>query len=279
LAGAPVSYSVTMFTTLCGTMKIDLIVRFSTYFATGGNARACARIVASELEISTFSGAIPNTILARIDGARRRPKKGPPTDGDKERFARGEINRAILIDPSWMHLDEVCRVTRNFTAAGGWRSGTSREISVGLERHGDVLVAQGNLPEALKSFRDGLAIRDRLAKADPGNAGWQRDFAISYSKLGDVFTKRDKAEDAIHNYRFALAIMNRLTTVDATNLRWQADVIEFNYDLAINGDNSADRFAYVMASLRKLKSERELSAEQAGWLAEAEIRLAKAQPP
>jgi hypothetical protein len=32
---------------------------------------------------------------------------------------------------------------------------------------GRVLVDQGNLPEALKSFRDGLAIRDRLAKADP----------------------------------------------------------------------------------------------------------------
>jgi acyl-coenzyme A synthetase/AMP-(fatty) acid ligase len=29
-----------------------------------------------------------------------------------------------------------------------------------------------------KSFRDGLAIRDRLAKADPGNAGWQRDLSI-----------------------------------------------------------------------------------------------------
>jgi hypothetical protein len=40
---------------------------------------------------------------------------------------------------------------------------------------GDVLVAQGNLPEALKTFRDGLAIADRLAKSDPGNAGWQRD--------------------------------------------------------------------------------------------------------
>jgi hypothetical protein len=60
---------------------------------------------------------------------------------------------------------------------------------------------------------------------------------------------------------------------------WQADVIEYNYDLAINGDNSADRFAYVAARLRKLKSERELSAEQAGWLAEAETRLAKLQAP
>ena len=42
-----------------------------------------------------------------------------------------------------------------------------------------MLVAQGNLPEALKSYRDGLAIRERLAKADPGNAGWQRDLSVS----------------------------------------------------------------------------------------------------
>jgi hypothetical protein len=49
-----------------------------------------------------------------------------------------------------------------------------------------VLVAQGNLPEALKSFRDGLAIKDRLAKADPGNAGWQRDLIISCVKLAGI---------------------------------------------------------------------------------------------
>jgi hypothetical protein len=35
-----------------------------------------------------------------------------------------------------------------------------------------VLVAQRNLPEALKSFQDSFAIRDRLEQADPGNAGW-----------------------------------------------------------------------------------------------------------
>jgi DNA invertase Pin-like site-specific DNA recombinase len=58
-------------------------------------------------------------------------------------------------------------------------------------------------------------------------------------------------------------------------LQWQVDAIEYNYDLAISGDNPADRFAYVAASLRKLKSE--LSPEQAGWLAESEMRLAKLQ--
>ena len=43
-------------------------------------------------------------------------------------------------------------------------------------------MAQGNLPEALKAFRDSLAIVDRLAKADPGNAGWQRDLSVSYEQ-------------------------------------------------------------------------------------------------
>ena len=51
---------------------------------------------------------------------------------------------------------------------------------------GDVMAAQGDLPEALKSFRDGLAISERLARADPSNAGWQRDLSVSYDRIGDV---------------------------------------------------------------------------------------------
>ena len=31
-----------------------------------------------------------------------------------------------------------------------------------------------------------LAIADRLARSDPGNAGWQRDLSVSYNKIGDV---------------------------------------------------------------------------------------------
>ena len=109
---------------------------------------------------------------------------------------------------------------------------------------GDVLVAQGNLPEALKTFRDGLAIRsvwrnptpatpagsatcrcptkdrrrtggagqsargaesyrdglairERLAKSDPGNAGWQRDLSVSYNKIGDVLVAQGKLPEAL----------------------------------------------------------------------------------
>ena len=65
---------------------------------------------------------------------------------------------------------------------------------------GDVLVAQGNLPEALKSYRDELAIADRLASADPGNAGWQRDLSVSDNKVGDVLVAQGNLPEALKSY-------------------------------------------------------------------------------
>ena len=44
-------------------------------------------------------------------------------------------------------------------------------------------------PAALDSYKAALAIRDRLAKADPGNAGWQRDLSVSHDKIGDVLRR------------------------------------------------------------------------------------------
>jgi len=69
-----------------------------------------------------------------------------------------------------------------------------------------VLVAQGNLPEALKSYRDGLAIADRLAKADPGNAGGQRDLSVSYNKMGDVLVDQGNLPEALKSFRDGLAM-------------------------------------------------------------------------
>ena len=45
-----------------------------------------------------------------------------------------------------------------------------RDLAVAYDKLGNVLKAQGNLAAALKSYQDGLAIRERLAGADPGNA-------------------------------------------------------------------------------------------------------------
>ena len=94
-----------------------------------------------------------------------------------------------------------------------------------------MLQAQGNLDEALKSYQDSLAIRDRLAKADPSNAGWQRDLSVSYEKVGDVLQAQGNLDEALKSYRDSLAIADRLAKADPSNAGWQRD-LSFSYTMS-----------------------------------------------
>ena len=91
----------------------------------------------------------------------------------------------------------VWRSVERLAAADPGNAGWQRDLSVSYDRVGDVLVAQGNLPEALKTFREGLAISERLAAADPGNAGWQRDLSVSNNKVGDVLVAQGNLPEAL----------------------------------------------------------------------------------
>ena len=70
---------------------------------------------------------------------------------------------------------------------------------------------------ALKAFRDGLAIAERLAKADPQNAGWQRDLSVSYDKVGDVLVAQGQLEGALKAFRDGLAIRDGSAKADPAN--------------------------------------------------------------
>ena len=48
---------------------------------------------------------------------------------------------------------------------------------------GEVLGDQGNLPAALDAFKAAVAIKERLATADPGNAFWQRRLALGLGRV------------------------------------------------------------------------------------------------
>jgi hypothetical protein len=58
--------------------------------------------------------------------------------------------------------------------------------------------------------RKGLAIADRLAKADPGNASRQRDLSVSYGLVGNVLVAQGNLTEALQSYRDSLAINERL---------------------------------------------------------------------
>ncbi len=132
-----------------------------------------------------------------------------------------------------------------------------------INGRGDVLVDQGNLPDALKSYRGSLGIAGRLAKADPNNAGWQRDLSVSYEKVGDVLVAQGNLTGALESYRGSLGIAGRLAKADPNNAGWQ-------YDLGI----SNERIGGV------LMAQGDLAAALRSYQAKQEIisRLAKADP-
>ena len=84
--------------------------------------------------------------------------------------------------------------------------------------------AQGDLAAALTSYQASHEILERLAKADPGNAGWQRDLSVSHEKIGDVQRAQGDLAAALTSYRASLAIMERLAKADPGNAGWQRDL-------------------------------------------------------
>src|SRR6202035_5778882 len=60
-----------------------------------------------------------------------------------------------------------------------------------------------------------LAVRDSLAKSDPGNAGLQRDLMVSFNRIGDVLIRRGNLPEAMKSFRDGLTIAARLAKSDA----------------------------------------------------------------
>ena len=120
-------------------------------------------------------------------------------------------------------LDDVNdRVAAYYASIGGGGSfEQQRRRSAALTNHGDVLLAQGNLAEALEAYEAGRAIDTRLTEQDPSNAGWQRDLSVSYNKVGDVLLAQGKLEEALQAYEASRAIAGRLAEQDPSNTGWQ----------------------------------------------------------
>jgi tetratricopeptide (TPR) repeat protein len=96
-----------------------------------------------------------------------------------------------------------------------------RQRGVILGNLGDVLEAQGKLPEALEVYQQSLAIVKSLAVEDPSNVGWQQDLSVIYGKVGGVLAAQGKLPETLETYQQSLAIIKRLAEQDPSNAGWQ----------------------------------------------------------
>jgi tetratricopeptide (TPR) repeat protein len=120
-------------------------------------------------------------------------------------------------------------------------------LSAAFNDVGDVLLAQGKLDEALKSYGDSLAIRKRLADSDSSNTLWQRELSVSYDRLGDILVRQGKLDEALRNYRDSLAIAEHLAASDRTNTDWQRD-LSLSYDSIADVQMDQGDFAGALKS-------------------------------
>ena len=99
-----------------------------------------------------------------------------------------------------------------------------RDVSISLNRTGNVRLRSGDTVGALTAYEESLAIARKLAAADPGNAEWQRDVSISLNRTGDVRLRSGDTVGALKAYEEGLAIARKLAAADPRNAEWQRDV-------------------------------------------------------
>ena len=87
----------------------------------------------------------------------------------------------------------------------------ARFLSVSLNKVGDIKAAQGDLAGALKAYEQDLAIAERLAAADPSNAGWQRDLYVSHWRLAETAEQRGQPEEALGHWGPAYKVLQGIT--------------------------------------------------------------------
>jgi len=86
-------------------------------------------------------------------------------------------------------------------------------------------------PQSLGRW-DGLAIAERLAQSDPGNAGWQRDLSISYSNLASIYLKAAQPTRAREALSVGRDIIARLVTQFPDWPEWKRDLAWFDQQIA-----------------------------------------------
>ena len=143
-----------------------------------------------------------------------------------------------------------------------------RDLSIAYNEVGDVLAANRSLGEALDSYRNGLAIRTRLAKGNPTNAGWLRDLSISYDKIGDVLVAQGNLADALQSFGDGLAVKEQLAKADPAKKSLQRDLsmsYNKNGDVLVALGNLAEALKSYHSGLAVRQQLAESEPTNSGW--------------
>ncbi|HRI07413.1 MAG TPA: TIR domain-containing protein, partial [Nannocystaceae bacterium] len=164
---------------------------------------------------------------------------------------------------------QALKVAEDLAKADPHSAQAQRDLSVSLDRLGDVEVQAGNLARARDLFARSLSQREDLAKADPHSAQAQRDLSVSWNKLGDIEVQAGSLARARDLFARSLSQREDLAKADPHSAQAQRDLsvsLERLGDVEVQAGN--------MARARDLFAR---SLKVAEYLAKADPHSAQAQ--
>src|SRR5262249_23625731 len=117
-----------------------------------------------------------------------------------------------------------------------------------------------------------LAIRERLAQAEPDRADYQRDLSVSYNKMGDLFRALGQGEEARQAFQKSLAIAERLAQAEPDRADYQRDLIVSCVQMSENEPAMARGYlSHALDIARSLQSQGRLAPVDA-WMVDGLAR-------
>ncbi|MCD8064085.1 tetratricopeptide repeat protein, partial [Akkermansia sp.] len=92
----------------------------------------------------------------------------------------------------------------------GSNAGWKRDLTVSLNRMGDLRLSQEKEGEAEEYFRESLGIMRELVERDGSNVGWKKDLVISLKRMANLRVLQEQEEEAEKLYKEARDIQHAL---------------------------------------------------------------------
>ena len=127
-------------------------------------------------------------------------------------------------------------------------------------RIGDIKLAVGARGEAMDSYRDGVAIFEKLAADEPDTVLWQRSLTTGRNKIAFVLEVSGRAEEALAIERKSLAVIEKLAATKPDDRSLQRDLaVQHNRigDLLLNlgrREEALDAYRHNVAIAERLAS-------------------------
>jgi tetratricopeptide (TPR) repeat protein len=143
-----------------------------------------------------------------------------------------------------------------------------RDITVTLNKIGDLEKARRDVAAATAAYDESIAIRRRLLGRNPENIEAARDLQIALDRLGDVKIDALDFPAARAAYEERLALARKAVAKDPANSQWQKDLVFALIKLSQVADAAAGRAVLeeARALLEDLEKAGRLDAVQARWL-------------